>query len=60
AVYRVAVQKWDLEKALSELPSFGFHKMWDNLKDYMREEFHVEEIMEKVSKAGMPKIEIVE
>ena len=59
AIYRVTVQKWDLEKALSELPNFGFHKVWDNLKDYMREEFQPEEIIEKVRKAEIPKIEVV-
>lgn len=36
AVYRVYVQKWKPEEAIKELPVFGFHKIWVNLKKYLK------------------------
>lgn len=36
AVYRVYVQKWKPEEAIKELPAFGFHKIWVNLKKYLK------------------------
>lgn len=36
AVYRVYAQKWKAEDAIKELPVFGFHKIWVNLKKYLR------------------------
>jgi protein tyrosine/serine phosphatase len=35
AVYRVYAQKWKAEEAMKELPVFGFHKIWVNLKKYL-------------------------
>ncbi len=36
AVYRVYAQKWKPEEAIKELPTFGFHKIWVNLKKYLK------------------------
>lgn len=36
AVYRVYAQKWKPEEAIKELPAFGFHKIWVNLKKYLK------------------------
>lgn len=36
AVYRMYVQKWKAEEALKELPVFGFHEIWDNLRAYLK------------------------
>lgn len=36
AVYRVYAQKWDREAAMKELPVFGYHKIWVNLKRYLK------------------------
>lgn len=36
AVYRIYAQKWNPENALKELPVFGFHKIWANLKRYLK------------------------
>ena len=36
AVYRVYAQKWKADDAMKELPVFGFHKLWVNLKRYLR------------------------
>jgi protein tyrosine phosphatase (PTP) superfamily phosphohydrolase (DUF442 family) len=35
AIYRIYVQNWKPDEALKELPSFGFHKVWRNLKRYL-------------------------
>jgi protein tyrosine/serine phosphatase len=38
AIYRVAVQGWDKEEAIREMTGggYGFHPLWENLKDYLR------------------------
>lgn len=35
AVYRVFAQGWSMERALKELPAFGFHEIWANLPRYL-------------------------
>ena len=39
AIYRVIVQDWSREDAVEEMTKggFGFHDIWDNLADYIRE-----------------------
>ncbi|MDN3504877.1 MAG: dual specificity protein phosphatase family protein [Rhabdochlamydiaceae bacterium] len=37
AIYRIAVQKWDKEKAIAEMKKYGFHWWHSNLIDYIRE-----------------------
>lgn len=36
AVYRMVAQEWPREEALAELSRFGFHRVWVNLKRYVR------------------------
>ena len=38
AVYRIFVQGWKTEEAIGELPRFGFHTIWANLKTFLRDE----------------------
>jgi protein tyrosine phosphatase (PTP) superfamily phosphohydrolase (DUF442 family) len=38
AVYRIFVQGWSTERAMEELPRFGFHTIWANLKTFLRDE----------------------
>jgi tyrosine-protein phosphatase SIW14 len=35
AIYRVAVEGWDMKEAMEELPNFGFHAIWDDLKAFL-------------------------
>lgn len=35
AIYRIYVQNWKPDEALKELPTFGFHQVWKNLKRYL-------------------------
>jgi protein tyrosine/serine phosphatase len=39
AIYRVIIQCWTREQAAKEMTKggFGFHSIWDNLADYIRE-----------------------
>jgi protein tyrosine phosphatase (PTP) superfamily phosphohydrolase (DUF442 family) len=38
AVYRIFIQGWRTEEAIDELPRFGFHTIWANLKSFLRDE----------------------
>ncbi len=38
AVYRIFVQGWKTEDAVDELPRFGFHTIWANLKTFLRDD----------------------
>lgn len=46
AIYRIVVQKWDKEKAISEMKKYGFHWWHKNLIDYIRN-LDIEEIKAK-------------
>lgn len=35
AIYRAFAQDWTLTEAMQELPRFGFHTIWSNLKQYL-------------------------
>jgi tyrosine-protein phosphatase SIW14 len=37
ALYRVAELGWKPERALEELPNFGFHEIWDDLREHFLE-----------------------
>jgi len=58
AIYRVAVQGWKMERAMEELPNFGFHAIWVNLKTYLKA-FDPKAIMKKVREAEEPEVEII-
>ncbi len=57
AVYRVYAQKWKADEAMKELPVFGFHKIWINLKKYLRnlDIKEVEEEMRRLRTEGAGK-----
>lgn len=58
AIYRMYVQNWPREKALKELPVFGFHKIWLNLKMYLKK-IDMKNLKSQVEKRGDVKIEFV-
>ena len=58
AVYRVVMEGWTMEEAMQELPRFGFHSIWTNLKDYLQK-LDAAAIRKKVEAAPMPKVEVV-
>lgn len=51
AVYRIFVQGWKTEEAIDELPRFGFHAIWGNLKTFLRDE----EWRRGAEQAGIPR-----
>ncbi len=59
AIYRIMVQGWPQEKALAELPLFGFHEMYQNIRKYIKS-LDQAALRAKVAAAPMPKIEIVD
>jgi protein tyrosine/serine phosphatase len=52
AIYRIAVQGWSKDEAIEEMTkgSFGFHEIWANLVDYIRN-LDIEKIKQE---AGIP------
>ena len=58
ALYRVYEQGWPKKVALKELPRFGFHKVWANLKRYFRK-VNIESLREQVERAKQPKVDLV-
>ncbi len=52
AVYRVAMCGWTKEEAIEEMTSdeFGFHGIWDNLADYLKE-LDIEELKRRAESA---------
>ncbi|MFH1238511.1 MAG: dual specificity protein phosphatase family protein [bacterium] len=58
AIYRVYEQKWSRDDAIRELPNFGFHRIWHNLKKYIRY-IDLEKIRPEVNDAEKPKVELI-
>jgi protein tyrosine phosphatase (PTP) superfamily phosphohydrolase (DUF442 family) len=58
AVYRVIMEGWTMEEAMQELPRFGFHSIWTNLKDYLQK-LDAAAIRKQVEAAPAPKVEVV-
>ena len=58
AIYRVYAEGWSIEEAVQELPRFGFHTLWKNLKTYL-ENLDVEELRRQVQAAPAPVVELV-
>jgi len=48
AVYRIAVQGWSRDEAISEMTKggFGYHAIWQNLVQYLRE-FDIDAVRKK-------------
>ncbi|MHC5040557.1 MAG: fused DSP-PTPase phosphatase/NAD kinase-like protein, partial [Planctomycetota bacterium] len=59
AVYRVYVEGWTMGEALMELPRFGFHSIWANMKRYLRK-LDLEKIRRKVAKKEAPEVDVIE
>jgi protein tyrosine phosphatase (PTP) superfamily phosphohydrolase (DUF442 family) len=58
AIYRVYVQRWAMSEAMQELPRFGFHSIWHNLRLYL-ERLDVSALRAKVAAAPMPSLHVV-
>ncbi len=59
ATYRVFVEGWTKDEALEELPRFGFHEEWANLRKY----FHAldfEKLRAAVEAAPAPQVDVVD
>jgi len=48
-----------IEEAQQELPRFGFHTIWTNLKTYLQK-FDAAAMRKQVEAAPTPKVEVVE
>ena len=50
AIYRIIIQGWSREDAVEEMTKggYGFHTIWDNLADYIRE-LDIEEIKNRMA-----------
>jgi protein tyrosine phosphatase (PTP) superfamily phosphohydrolase (DUF442 family) len=58
AIYRAYAQGWTLTEAMQELPRFGFHSIWSNLKHYLAR-LDLRALRDKVASAPPPAVEIV-
>jgi len=58
ALYRMAYQSWTRTQAVTELPRFGFHSIWNNLKGYLLG-IDVEALKQRAAPAALPTIETV-
>jgi protein tyrosine phosphatase (PTP) superfamily phosphohydrolase (DUF442 family) len=59
AVYRMIEQGWRFEDAAAELPRFGFHTVWANLKRYLKR-YEPAVLAGKMRLADSPDIDVVE
>ena len=58
AIYRVYIEGWRMEEAMQELPRFGFHSIWLNLKDYL-EKLDTQRLRKEVQEARAPVVELI-
>ncbi|MBI4833629.1 MAG: tyrosine-protein phosphatase [Planctomycetes bacterium] len=58
AIYRIYVEGWDKEKAIAELPVFGFHEIYDDIRDYINK-LDIESLRKKVEAAPPIKAKII-
>jgi protein tyrosine phosphatase (PTP) superfamily phosphohydrolase (DUF442 family) len=58
AIYRAYAQAWPLTEAMQELPRFGFHSIWANLKSYLVH-LDLRALRDEVAAAPPPAVEIV-
>ena len=59
ALYRMVVQGWPKERAIEELPRFGFHEVWKNLRDYL-DKFDIESMRKRVAAVRHLETEVVQ
>jgi protein tyrosine phosphatase (PTP) superfamily phosphohydrolase (DUF442 family) len=58
ALYRVHEQGWRMNEAMQELPRFGFHSIWGNLRTFL-ERTDVEAVRAQVGRVTPPVVEQV-
>ncbi|HVR63476.1 MAG TPA: tyrosine-protein phosphatase [Polyangia bacterium] len=58
AIYRVYAQGWAMNEAMQELPRFGFHSIWWNLKRYLQR-LNVAGLRAKVAAVPAPAARVV-
>jgi len=58
AIYRVYAEGWRMEEAMQELPRFGFHSIWTNLKNYL-EKLDGQRLRQQVQAARAPVVELI-
>ncbi|MHC4780885.1 MAG: fused DSP-PTPase phosphatase/NAD kinase-like protein [Planctomycetota bacterium] len=59
AVYRMIEQGWLFEDAASELPRFGFHAVWANLKRYLKR-YEPAVLYAKMKRFDPPHVDVVD
>jgi tyrosine-protein phosphatase SIW14 len=58
AVWRMYEQGWSRDDAINEMANFGFHRIWSNLKKYVRS-LDLDTIRQKVNEGESPKTEVI-
>lgn len=58
AIYRVIEQGWTIDQAMAELPRFGYHPVWKEIRQYL-EHFDAEAMRKQVHSAPPPSISTV-
>jgi protein tyrosine/serine phosphatase len=58
ASYRMVVEGWPREKALAELPAFGFHPMWRDIRKFL-EGLDPKAVQASLQSASGPPVETV-
>ena len=58
ASYRVVEQGWTTEQATEELPRFGFHEVWDGIREFLAK-LDPAALERKVEQAPVEKLEVV-
>jgi protein tyrosine/serine phosphatase len=59
AAYRIVHEGWSIDQAMAELPVFGFHPVWEQIRDYLKR-FDANAMKERVRQAQRPVIDPVE
>ena len=59
AAYRVVVQRWNADNALAELPKYGFHEIWWELRHFVRG-LDSKTVRAKLDAMAAPELERVE
>lgn len=57
-VYRITTEGWTPDAAMAELPNFGFHPIWTEIKEYLSQ-VDAAALKKKVEAAKMPGIETI-
>jgi len=58
ACYRMVVQGWDRQNSMAELPNFGFHNIWLDIKMFLRD-MDPQAMAQKLAHSPEPPIEVL-